>query len=249
MTMTKPNPEREERRRQQKEIADRLKASGALDDIFAKIDAGEPLAGEGGLIGGMLKAALERGLDAELTEHVGYERGDAEASLHENSRNGTSSKTVATEIGDIDLAVPRDRNGTFTPMLVPKGQRRLDGLDGMIISLYAGGMTLRDIQHHLASTIGTELSHETLSKVVDQIGDEVLAWQSRPLEALYPVIFLDAIIVKIRDGGHVRNKAAHIAVGVDMDGIKHVLGIWVQATEGAKFWASVCAEEPVKSFV
>ena len=112
----------------------------------------------------------------------------------------------------------------------------------MIISLYAGGMTLRDIQHHLASTIGTELSHETLSKVVDQIGDEVLAWQSRPLEALYPVIFLDAIIVKIRDGGHVRNKAAHIAVGVDMDGIKHVLGIWVQATEGAKFWASVCAE-------
>lgn len=242
MTMTKPNPEREERRRQQKEIADRLKASGALDDIFAKIDAGEPLAGEGGLIGGMLKAALERGLDAELTEHVGYERGDAEASLHENSRNGTSSKTVATEIGDIDLAVPRDRNGTFTPMLVPKGQRRLDGLDGMIISLYAGGMTLRDIQHHLASTIGTELSHETLSKVVDQIGDEVLAWQSRPLEALYPVIFLDAIIVKIRDGGHVRNKAAHIAVGVDMDGIKHVLGIWVQATEGAKFWASVCAE-------
>jgi len=242
VTMTKPNPEREERRRQQKEIADRLKASGALDDIFAKIDAGEPLAGEGGLIGGMLKAALERGLDAELTEHVGYERGDAEASLHENSRNGTSSKTVATEIGDIDLAVPRDRNGTFTPMLVPKGQRRLDGLDGMIISLYAGGMTLRDIQHHLASTIGTELSHETLSKVVDQIGDEVLAWQSRPLEALYPVIFLDAIIVKIRDGGHVRNKAAHIAVGVDMDGIKHVLGIWVQATEGAKFWASVCAE-------
>ena len=242
MTMTKPNPEREERRRQQKEIADRLKSSGALDELFAKIDAGEPLTGEGGLIGGMLKAALERGLDAELTEHVGYERGDPEASLHENSRNGTSSKTVATEVGDVELAIPRDRNGTFTPMLVPKGSRRLDGLDGMIISLYAGGMTLRDIQHHLASTLGTELSHETISKVVDQIGDEVLAWQSRPLEALYPVIFLDAIIVKIRDGGHVRNKAAHIAVGVDMDGIKHVLGIWVQATEGAKFWASVCAE-------
>ncbi|WP_306232511.1 IS256 family transposase [Agrococcus beijingensis] len=240
--MTKPNPEREERRRQQKEIADRLKASGALDELFAKIDAGEPLTGEGGLIGGMLKAALERGLDAELTEHVGYERGDSEASLHENSRNGTSSKTVATEVGDLELAIPRDRNGTFTPMLVPKGSRRLDGLDGMIISLYAGGMTLRDIQHHLASTLGTELSHETISKVVEQIGEEVLAWQSRPLEALYPVIFLDAIIVKIRDGGHVRNKAAHLAVGVDMDGIKHVLGIWVQATEGAKFWASVCAE-------
>ncbi|MDQ2647766.1 MAG: IS256 family transposase [Myxococcota bacterium] len=240
--MTKPNPEREERRRRQKEIADQLKASGALDEIFAKIDAGEALTGEQGLIGGMLKAALERGLETELTEHVGYERGDAEASLHENSRNGTTPKTVATEIGDLELAIPRDRNGTFTPMLVPKGQRRLDGLDGMIISLYAGGMTLRDIQHHLASTIGTELSHETISKITDQVADEVLAWQQRPLDSLYPVIYLDAIIVKVRDGGHVRNKAAHIAVGVDMDGIKHVLGIWVQATEGAKFWAAVCAE-------
>jgi putative transposase len=234
--------EREERRRRQKELADSLKASGAMDEIFAKIDAGEPLTGEQGLLGGMLKAALERGLDAELTEHVGYDRGDAEASLHPNSRNGTTPKTVSTEIGDIELAVPRDRNGSFTPMLVPKGQRRLDGLDGMIISLYAGGMTIRDIQHHLAATIGTELSHETISKITDQVADEVLAWQHRPLESLYPVIYLDAIIVKIRDGGHVRNKAAHIAVGVDMDGIKHVLGIWVQATEGAKFWASVCAE-------
>lgn len=242
MTMTKMSPEREERRRRQKEIADQLKASGALDEIFAKIDAGEALTGGQGLIGGMLKAALERGLDAELTEHVGYERGDAEASLHENSRNGTSPKTVSTEVGDLKLAIPRDRNGTFTPMLVPKGARRLDGLDGMIISLYAGGMTLRDIQHHLASTIGTEISHETISKITEQVAEEVLAWQQRPLEALYPVIYLDALVVKVRDGGHVRNKAAHIAVGVDMDGIKHVLGIWVQGTEGAKFWAAVCAE-------
>ncbi len=242
MTMDAISPEREERRRRQKELADQLKASGAMDEIFAKIDAGEPLTGEHGMLGGMLKAALERGLDAELTEHVGYDRGDAEASLYPNSRNGSTPKTVSTEIGDIELAVPRDRNGSFTPMLVPKGQRRLDGLDGMIISLYAGGMTIRDIQHHLANTIGTELSHETISKITDQVADEVLAWQTRPLESLYPVIYLDAIIVKIRDGGHVRNKAAHIAVGVDMDGIKHVLGIWVQATEGAKFWASVCAE-------
>lgn len=236
------SPERQERRREQKELADRLKASGAMDEIFAKIDAGEPLTGEGGLVGGMLKAALERGLETELTEHVGYERGDVEASLYENSRNGVSSKTVTTEVGDLELAIPRDRDGSFTPMLVPKGQRRLDGLDGMIISLYAGGMTIRDIQHHLASTIGTDLSHETISKVTDQVAEEVLAWQTRPLEPLYPVIYLDAIIVKVRDGGHVRNKAAHIAIGVDMEGIKHVLGIWVQATEGAKFWASVCAE-------
>ena len=130
MTVTKMSPDREERRRRQKELADQLKESGALDGIFAKIDAGEPLTGQDGLLGGMLKAALERGLETELTEHVGYERGAADASLFPNSRNGTSPKTVATEIGDIELAMPRDRNGTFTPMLVAKGQRRLDGLDG-----------------------------------------------------------------------------------------------------------------------
>ena len=240
--MAKVDPEREERRRQQKEIADSLKASGALDEIFARIDAGEPLTGHEGLLKGMLKASLERGMDAELSDHVGYDRGDPDASEFPNSRNGTFPKTVASEIGDVELAVPRDRQGTFTPMLVPKGMRRLDGLDAMIISLYAGGMTVRDIGHHLASTIGTELSHDTISKIVDAVADEVLAWQQRPLDALYPVVYLDAIIVKVRDGGHVRSKAAHIAVGVDFDGIKHVLGIWVQTTEGAKFWASVCAE-------
>jgi transposase-like protein len=223
-------------------VADSLKESGALDDIFARIDAGEPLTGHEGLLKGMLKATLERGLDAELDDHVGYERGDPDAAAFPNSRNGTFPKTVSSEVGDIELAIPRDRNGSFTPMLVPKGARRLDGLDAMIVSLYAGGMTLRDIAHHLETTIGSELSHETISKIVDAVADEVLVWQHRPLEALYPVLYLDAIVVKVRDGGHVRNKAAHIAVGVDMDGVKHVLGIWVQATEGAKFWASVCAE-------
>src|SRR3954452_5755888 len=242
MAMAKVDPEREERRRQQAEIAESLTASGALDEIFARIDAGEPLTGHAGLLKGMLKATLERGLGAELTDHVGYERGDPEAAAFPNSRNGTFAKTVATEIGDVELAVPRDRQGTYSPMLVPKGARRLDGLDAMIVPLYAGGMTIRDIGYHLAATIGTELSPETISNIVDAIADEVLAWQQRPLEALYPVIYLDAIVVKVRDGGHVRNKAAYLAVGVDMDGIKHVLGIWVQTTEGAKFWAAVCAE-------
>jgi putative transposase len=193
----------------------------------------------------MLKASLDRGLQGELTDHVGYDRGDPDAAMFPNSRNGTFPKTMGSEIGDVKLAVPRDRQGTFTPMLVPKGARRLDGLDGldaMIVSLYAGGMTQRDIAHHLENTIGTELSPETISNVDDAVADEVLAWQQRPLEALYRVIYLDAIVIKVRDGGHVRNKAAHIAVGVDMDGVKHVLGIWVQATEGAKFWAAVCAE-------
>jgi putative transposase len=142
----------------------------------------------------------------------------------------------------VPLDVPRDRHATFEPRLVPKGSRRLGGLDEMIISLYAGGMTIRDIEHHLAATVGTELSHETISKITDAVLEEVLAWQRRPLEAFYPVIYLDALVVKVRDGAHVRNKAAHIAVGVDLDGVKHVLGIWVQASEGAKFWAGVCAE-------
>jgi putative transposase len=149
---------------------------------------------------------------------------------------------VASEIGQIGLDTPRDRAGTFEPRLVPKGSRRLGGLDEMIISLYAGGMTVRDIQHHLARTLGTELSHDTISKITDAVADEVKAWQSRPLEEIYPIIYLDALVVKVRDGHQVRNKAAHIAVGVDLDGIKHVLGIWVQASEGAKFWAGVCAE-------
>jgi transposase-like protein len=234
---------RERRRREQREGADRLRESGALDDLFAKIDAGEvQLDGKDGLIQQLIKTGLERGLQAELTEHVGYEKGDPEAALHPNSRNGSFPKRVASQVGDIELEIPRDRDGTFTPTLVPKGSRRLGGLDGMIISLYAGGMTVRDIEHHLVTTIGTEISRDTISKITDEVAEEVLAWQRRPLEAFYPVIYLDAIVVKVRDGAHVGNRAAHIAVGVDLDGIKHVLGIWVQATEGAKFWAGVCAE-------
>jgi len=143
-----------------------------------------------------VKPGQAQGLDVELSDHVGYDRGDPAAAEFPNSRNGTFPKTVATEIGDLELAVPRDRNGTFTPMLVPKGARRLDGLDAMIVSLFAGGMTIRDIGHHLASTISTELSHETISKITDAVCDEVLAWQQRPLEELYPVLYLDAIIVK-----------------------------------------------------
>ena len=185
---------------------------------------------------------MERGLQAELTSHVGYDKGDPNAALFDNSRNGTTPKTVLTQVGDVDLDVPRDRLGTFCPQLVPKGARRLGGIDEMIISLYAGGMTVRDIEHFLASTLGAELSRETISKITDQVCDEVAQWQQRPLDALYPVIFLDAIVVKVRDGAHVTNRSAHIAVGVDMDGIKHVLGIWIQTSEGAKFWAGVCAD-------
>lgn len=206
------------------------------------MDAGVPLTSKDGLLAEVIKAALERGLETELTDHVGYERGDADASAFPNSRNGTSSKTVTTEVGDVQLDIPRDRLGTFVPQPIPKGARQVGGLPDMIISLYAGGMTVRDIGYHLERTIGTSLSPDTISRITDAVADEVATWQRRPLEALYPVIYLDAIVVKIKDGAHVVNKAAHIALGVDMDGVKHVLGIWIQTTEGARFWAGFCAE-------
>jgi putative transposase len=151
---------------------------------------------------------------------------------------------MASQVGDIDLDTPRDRAGTFIPRLVLKGSRRLGGLDDMIISLYAGGMTIRDIQYHLISTLGNDFSHETTSRITDEVLVAVQAWQSRPLVALYPVIYLDALVIKIRDGHHVINKTAHIGVDMDMDmdSIKHVPGIWIQENEGAKFWAGVCPE-------
>ena len=217
--------------------------AGLLDRLMERVgDDGLRLTGDGGFLPEMIKAVLERGLQAELTDHLGYEKGDPAGRGSPNSRNGSTPKTLGTEVGDVPLAVPRDRQSTFEPRLVPKGQRRAGGLDDMIISLYAGGMTVRDIQHHLARTLGTELSHETISNVTDAVLEEVKAWQARPLEEIYPIIYLDALVVKVRDGHQVRNKAAHIAVGVDLDGVKHVLGIWVQTTEGAKFWAGVCAE-------
>lgn len=220
-----------------------LKASGALDEILAKIDAGQvQITGEGGFLQEMVKAVLERGLQTELSAHLGYNKGDPAGRSLPNARNGSSMKTVSSEVGDVPLEIPRDRDGSFTPTLVPKGARRVGGLDDMIVSLYAGGMTIRDIEHHLATTIGTEISRETISKITDSVLEEVLEWQRRPLDPIYPILYLDALVVKIRSGQQVVNRAAHIAVGVDVDGIKHVLGIWVQEREGAKFWAGICAE-------
>ena len=226
-----------------REVVQEMAAAGLFDDLMERVDDGDlQLTGEGGFLPEMVKAVLERGLQAELTDHLGYEKGDPAGRGSPNSRNGTTPKTLASEVGDIALDGPRDRAGTFEPRLVPKNSRRVGGLDEMIISLYAGGMTVRDIQHHLARTIGTELSHETIANITDAVLEEVKAWQSRPLEEIYPVIYLDALVVKVRESHQVRNRAAHIAVGVDLDGVKHVLGIWVQAVEGAKFWAGVCAE-------
>ncbi len=214
-----------------------------LDQMVARVRAdGAKLTGAGGFLPELVKAVLERGLKAELTEHLGYGRHDPAGNGSGNSRNGATPKTLLTEVGPVALQVPRDRAGTFTPMLVPKGERRLGGLSDVVISLYAGGMTVRDICHHLQRCYGTELSPDTVSAITNEVLDEVKAWQTRPLDEIYPILYVDALIVKVRDGNQVRNKAAYLVVGVDADGIKHVLGIWVQNTEGAKFWLSVFTE-------
>ena len=216
---------------------------GELIDAAAIGEAGPRLTGEGGFLPALIKAVLEKGLAAELSDHLGYDKGDPAGRGSPNSRNGSTPKTLATEVGNVDLATPRDRNASFEPRLVPKGARRLaGGLDEMIISLFAGGMTVRDIEHHLHRTLGVELSHETISNITDAVLEEVKAWQNRPLDPVYPIIYIDALVVKVRDGGHVVNKAAHLVMGVDTDGIKHVLGIWVQSAEGAKFWLHVLTE-------
>jgi putative transposase len=214
-----------------------------LDQLVAGMRReGMRLSGPGGFLTEMLKAVLERGLQTELTEHLGYDKHDPAGYGTGNSRNGSTPKTVLTEVGPVPLDIPRDRAGTFTPRLVPKGERRLGGLSDIIISLYAGGMTVRDICHHLQRVYGTDLSPDTVSVITDSVLEEVKAWQTRPLDEVYPVIFVDALMVKVRDGGHVRNKAAYLVVGVDTDGIKHVLGIWIANTEGAKFWLGVFSE-------
>lgn len=215
-----------------------------LDALIEQYRAGEvELTGSGGFLSSLIKAVLERGLQAELADHLGYDKHDRAGHGSGNSRNGSTAKTLSSEVGPIELDTPRDRAGTFTPQLVPKGERHLgSGLSDMIISLYAGGMTVRDIQAHLARTLGVELSHETIANITDAVLDEVYAWQTRPLEPVYPIVYLDAIVVKVKENNQVRNKSAHIVIGVDLDGAKTVLGIWVQNTEGAKFWAGVCAE-------
>ena len=209
------------------------------------------LTGEGSMLGELVKAVLERALEAELTAHLGYERRDRAGQHSGNSRNGTIAKTVQTGVGPVGLAVPRDRAGTFEPLLVPKRSGRVaGGLDDMIISLYAHGMSVRDILHHLEQVYGTQLSHETVSRITDQVLEEVRAWQARPLDPVYAVVFLDAIMVKVRDNQVVQNKPAYLAVGIDADGEKHVLGIWLAKTapetatagEGARFWDSVMAD-------
>ena len=224
-----------------------------LDELLARSRdeaGGLRLTGEGSMLGELIRAVLERALEAELTAHLGYAKG-GRGSQDGNARNGTIAKTVQTGVGPVPLQVPRDRAGSFEPLLVPKRAGRVSGgLDDMIVSLYAHGMSNRDIIHHLRQVYGTELSASTVSAVTDAVLEEVRAWQSRPLDPVYAVVFLDAIVVKVRDSQVVQNKPAYVAIGVDADGEKHVLGIWLARTppdsatagEGARFWGSVTAD-------
>ncbi|MST34725.1 IS256 family transposase, partial [Acidimicrobiaceae bacterium USS-CC1] len=217
---------------------------GLVDQLMAQVRAGGvELLGEGGVIAGLTKKLLERALDEELTEHLGYERGDPAGRGSGNSRNGTTPKRVLTELGAVDLEVPRDRNASFEPTIVPKGATRLPRFNEAIIGLYAGGMTTRDIKKALKRLYGIDVSPDLISRVTDGVVEELREWQNRPLDAVYPIMYIDALVIKVRTGGTVINRPAYLAVGVDVAGRKHVLGVWLgDGGEGAKFWLAVLTE-------
>src|SRR5438094_6092739 len=219
----------------------------ALDkDLIDKLIEGyqkpEDLIGENGLLKQLTKALIERAMSAELTHELGYEKHDPEGRGSGNSRNGKSRKKLKGDFGEIEIEVPRDREGEFEPKIVPKHQRRFDGFDDKILSMYARGMTTREIQGHLEEIYGVEMSPSLISEVTDAVIEEVQQWQSRPLEPLYPIVYLDALFVKMRHEGRVENRAVYIAVGVRMEGFKEVLGLWTADTEGPKFWLTVVTE-------
>lgn len=213
-----------------------------LDALLEGYETPEDLLGPNGIFKQLKKAMVERILDGEMTHHLGYEKGDPAGKKSGNSRNGHNKKTVLTEAGKLELDTPRDRNGTFEPTLVQKRQTRLPGFDEKVISLYARGLSTREIQGHLLEIYETEVSPDLISRVTDAVLDEVAVWQNRPLAAVWPVVYLDALVLKIRDHNTVQNKAVYLAMGVNLEGTKEVLGIWVSENEGAKFWLSVITE-------
>ena len=213
-----------------------------IDELLKGYRKPEDLIGENGLLKRLTKAVLERALAAELTGHLGYEKHDPAGYKSGNSRNGASSKTVKGEFGEIQVETPRDRNGTFSPQILGKHQTRFDGFDDKILSMYARGMSTREIQGHLEEMYGVEVSPTLVSSVTDAVIDEVKGWQNRPLEPIYGVVYLDALYVKMRHEGRVENRAVYVAIGVGMTGVKEVLGLWSNSNEGAKFWLGVLTE-------
>jgi putative transposase len=221
------------------EVVDRLAGllpEEALEDAVKGLEPDE-ITGPGGLLTQLAGRVIETALGAELTEHLGHPAGGVPQGA--NVRNGAGRKTLHTDLGPVDIRSPRDRDGSFEPQLVAKRQTRLAGLDDKILGLYAGGMTTRDISAHLAELYGVEIGRDTISRVTDAILEDVAAWRSRPLDAVYPIVYFDALFVKVREDRSVQNRACYLALGVTCDGEREVLGIWWQETEGAKFWLSV----------
>jgi putative transposase len=213
-----------------------------IDELLAGGRTPEEITGPDGLLQRLTKRLVERAMAAELSEHLGYERGEAPPGGVGNARNGLTAKTIHTEHGSVRIEQPRDRKGSFEPQIVPRHQRRFEGFDDKIIAMYGRGMSVRDIQAHLRELYGVEVGHDLISRVTDAVLDDVREWQARPLEDVYPILFLDALIVKVRDGGAVRNRACYVAIGVNLEGERDVLGLWFQQAEGAKFWLAVLNE-------
>src|ERR1700733_4261042 len=213
-----------------------------IDKLLADYKKPEDIIGENGLVKQLTKALLERAMQAEMTDHLGYEKHDPAGNNSGNSRNGGTTKTLKGDFGGMPLETPRDRNGSYEPKIILKGQTRFTGFDDKIISMYARGMSTREIQGHLEEIYKVEVSPTLISNVTEEVMEEVKSWQSRPLDAVYPIVYLDALVVKIRETGHVRNKAIYVVIGVNMQGNKEVLGLWAGQAEGAKFWLQVLTE-------
>jgi len=216
--------------------------SDLIDGLLSDYKKPEDLLGENGILKQLTKAVVERALEAEMEHHLGHGRHEPVSNATGNTRNGRSRKTLKGEFGEMPIDIPRDRDGNFEPQLIGKHQTRWSGFDDKIISLYARGMTVREIKSHLEEMYGTEVSPALISSVTDAVMDEAKAWQMRPLDKLYPIVYLDCIHVKVRDNGVVRTKAVYLALGINLDGEKELLGIWIAQTEGAKFWLQVVTE-------
>jgi putative transposase len=213
-----------------------------IDELLKDYQKPEDVIGENGLLKQLTKALLERAMGAELTHHLGYEKNDPAGYHSGNSRNGATAKTLKGDFGELVIETPRDRNGSFEPQLVKKHQTRWDGFDDKILSMYARGMSVREIQGHLQEMYGVEVSPTLISEVTDGVVEEVKAWQNRPLEPVYGIVYLDALYVKMRHEGRVENRAVYVAIGIGLDGKKDVLGLWTSSHEGAKFWLAVLTE-------
>lgn len=224
------------------EAAKRAVPQELIDSLLADYQKPEDLIGENGLLKQLTKLLVEKALEAEMNTHLGHNKNQPIQNTTGNARNGKSRKTLTGEFGQLPIEIPRDRQGSFEPQLIPKHQTRWAGFDEKILSLYARGMTVREIQSHLEEMYGAEVSPTLISAVTEAVVEEVKAWQARPLDTLYPIIYLDCIHVKVRDSGVVKAKAVYLAIGITMTGQKDVLGLWIAQTEGAKFWLQVVTE-------